>query len=69
MNTIMYVNERTGAIGRIKVGQGGFNWLISRNRLPTVAEADRKMLAAGFARLNVRGRITAAVKRKKKVAR
>lgn len=70
MNTIYYVNVKTGEQRTVKVGQGGIDWLEQngqrdlRGRLPrrhtprrrTVAEADTKMLASGFVRRNGRAR-------------
>lgn len=76
MNVVTYVSERDGKTARIRVGQGGLNWLDQNGnrtakgalprkaprRLPTVAEADRQMRAAGYIRRSVRGRRRARAK-------
>lgn len=66
MNTIKYINPKTGEEKTAKVGQGGTDWIDqtgqrndrgalptnhSRRRL-TVAEADKAMLAQGYVRAN-----------------
>lgn len=70
MNTVTYVQQRTGETQRVKVGQGGADWLDQNGqrriggslpakhsrRRPTVAEVDRAMASHGFVRRVVRGK-------------